>query len=105
MNFHSIFFVLLGMGAITACSRLAPLLLPAHWLKHPRIGVLNRLLPASVMMILLLSALDSSTSPSPWLRDVLCLLPVLGSYYRWRQPLISIVLGVGCAAIWTHLLN
>lgn len=104
MSTSLVLLTLLGMAMVTGLSRLAPLLLPRAWLQQPRLSQLNRVLPASVMTILLLSALGiKPVMPNaPVIRDVVCLLPVVFSYQRWQQPLLSILLGVVCASAWTR---
>lgn len=83
------------MGGLTFLLRALPL---AAWrqLARGRIaGELNRSLPLCVMVILLCASLQGGTGAAPQLLAELLALAIAGaSYLRWRNPLISVVVGV-----------
>ena len=85
----------LVMGVITFLLRALPL---AVWrqLGHSRIAdALNRRLPLCVMVILLCASLKGSPTELTQLAAEIVALAGAGlSYLQWRNPLISVIVGV-----------
>ena len=83
------------MGGLTFLLRALPL---AAWrqLARSRVaGELNRSLPLCVMVILLCASLKGGVGAAPQLAAELLALAIAGvSYLLWRNPLISVVVGV-----------
>jgi len=91
------------MGGLTFLLRVLPL---AVWrqLARSRIAdALNRRLPLCVMAILLCASLKGGPAQPAQLAAELLALAVAGlSYLKWRNPLISVVVGVAAlnAVVW-----
>lgn len=83
------------MGGITFLLRALPL--AAHkGLARSRLATeLNRRLPVCVMVVLLLVSLNGTPSQPGLLVSELLALGAAGiTYLRWRNPLLSVVIGV-----------
>lgn len=91
------------MGGLTFLLRALPL---AVWrqLARSRIAdALNRRLPLCVMVILLCASLKGSPAePLQLLAEIVALAVAGLSYLKWRNPLVSVVVGVAAlnAGIW-----
>lgn len=110
MNSQTVYWwiAVLAMGAVTFALRAAPLFLPKIWMQSALLKALNFALPLCVMTLLILASLklDAAFSqPRYLLAEVLSLLLVLASYMRWRNVLVSMVVGVAALNGWLWLLQ
>lgn len=108
MNTQTLYWWLavLAMGAVTFAIRAAPLFLPKIWLQSALLKALNFALPLCVMTLLILASLQlkqALVQPLYLLAEVLALLLVLASYMRWRNVLVSMVVGVAALNGWLWL--
>ncbi|KGQ69729.1 hypothetical protein OA57_10705 [Chelonobacter oris] len=87
-----------GMAVVIFVCRALPLFLPQRWLQAGWLQSLNQALPLCIMLILLLSSLKIPTALSASfiepLIELVALSAVLLSYIRWRNTLLSVVIGV-----------
>lgn len=83
------------MGALTFGLRALPLVVWRHLARSRLAADLNRSLPLCVMVILLCASLKGGVGAAPQLLAELLALAIAGaSYLRWRNPLVSVVVGV-----------
>src|SRR5690625_4535542 len=98
MSSHSSFLIVLISTAITTFFlRAAPIVIPRLWLSSPLLLALNRFLPLCVMVALVLTSFTKFEAPlfAPASAQVLALIIVLLSYIRFKNVLLSMLLGVG----------
>lgn len=94
------------MGGITFLLRALPLIAHRNLLRSRLAERLNRHMPLCVMTVLLLVSLKGSPSEPLRLASELLALVVVGlSYLRWRNPLLSVVVGVAALGIIGQLLH
>ena len=83
------------MAAVTFGLRALPFMAAKFLQDHPMVQRLGRFLPLAIMTLLLVhtlagSARDNPTGPWAELAAIAC---VMALQWRWRQPLLSILLG------------
>nr|WP_080430480.1 AzlD domain-containing protein [Burkholderia ubonensis] len=86
------------MSALTVALRALPLLLHRSVLRSSWMTILNRELPLCVMMILVTHSLVGGHSTAPLGAEVVALAVVALSYLRWRNALLSVIVGLGGAS-------
>jgi len=93
----SFLIVLLATACTTFFLRAAPVLIPRRWLASPLLQALNRFLPLCVMVILVANTFTRLEGPllKPFAAQLLALVIVLLSYIRFKNVLLSMILGVG----------
>ena len=82
------------MSGITILLRAVPLILPPSLLRSRWMLSLNQVLPLCVMVILVIHSLAASGSHAPLMAETLALVAVAISYLRWRNALLSVVIGL-----------
>ena len=92
------------MSAITLALRALPLLLRRSVFARPWMVRLNRTLPLCVMVVLVAHTLVGDAQPLAvlWpqlLAQILALIVVALSYWRWRHALLSVVIGLAALAL------
>lgn len=102
MNISQTLLTILGMAGAMLFCRMLPLFLPQKWLQREWLQYLNRVLPLSIMLILLFTSLsfprlsfsffNSEIVQLVW--EVFALFIVLLSYLWLRNMLLSIVIGI-----------
>jgi len=98
MSSNSGFLIVLISTAVTTFFlRAAPIVIPRKWLASPLLQALNRFLPLCVMVALVLTTFTKFEAPilAPAIAQVLALIFVLISYIRFKNVLLSMLLGVG----------
>lgn len=99
MTLNQILLALLGMIVATLLCRLLPLLLPDSWLRMPWLESLNRALPLSIMLILILSSIqierNGIVSVSAIAYQLIAMSAVFLFYRKTTNTLLSVVVGVG----------
>jgi branched-subunit amino acid transport protein AzlD len=92
------------MSVVTIGLRALPLLIRRSVFTRPWMVRLNRTLPLCVMVVLVAHTLTGSGQPlvTFWpklLAQVLALIAVAASYWRWRHALLSVVIGLAALAL------
>lgn len=83
------------MGGITFILRALPLAAHKSLARSRLTAELNRKLPVCVMIVLLLVSLKGTPAePGLLISELLALGLAGGTYLRWRNPLLSVVVGV-----------
>lgn len=98
MSSNSSFLIVLISTAITTFFlRAAPIVIPRKWLASPLLQALNHFLPLCVMVALVLTTFTKFKAPilAPVSAQILALILVLLSYIRFKNVLLSMLLGVG----------
>lgn len=67
--------------------------------------MLNRELPLCVMVILVMHSLSASGTATPLGVEIVGLAVVALSYLRWRNALLSVVMGLGVLAMLMRLIH
>lgn len=96
VNNSTFLIVLIATTLTTFFLRAAPIVIPRKWLASPLLQALNRYLPLCVMVALVLTTFTKFESPIfvPATAQVLALIVVLMSYIRFKNVLLSMILGV-----------
>lgn len=87
--------VMAAMAAVTFGLRALPFLAAKFLQHHPLVLRLGRFLPLAIMTLLLLHTLVGSARDNPagpW-AEIAAVACVIGLQWRWRKPLLSILLG------------
>jgi len=98
MNQNTVFILVLLLTALTTfILRAAPTLIPRRWLAAPLLQTLNRFLPLCVMVALILTTFTKyQLTDGPAISaQGLALVVVLFSYIRFKNVLLSMIVGVG----------
>ncbi|WP_332451432.1 AzlD domain-containing protein [Burkholderia ubonensis] len=93
------------MSALTVALRALPLLLHRSVLRSSWMTILNRELPLCVMMILVTHSLVGGHSTARLGAEVVALAVVALSYLRWRNALLSVIVGLGALALLTWFIH
>ena len=91
------------MSGITILLRALPLLLPRSLLRTRLMLHLNQQLPLCVMVILVLHAVAEPGTTFAPVAEILSLVVVGASYVRWRNALVSVVVGLAALALLSPL--
>ena len=96
------------MSVITIALRALPLLIRRSVFTRPWMMRLNRTLPLCVMVVLVAHMLVGGGQPlaTLWpqlLAQILALIAVAASYWRWRHALLSVVIGLAALALITRV--
>lgn len=67
--------------------------------------MLNRELPLCVMVILVTHSLSASSPASPLGAQIVALAAVALSYLRWRNALLSMIVGLAVLAMLTRFIH
>lgn len=95
--------LLLVMSGITIFLRAVPLLITRSFFRTRWMINLNQELPLCVMIILVVHSLAPSDINPNLLGELIALVLVAVSYLRWRNALLSVVLGLGMLALFPTL--
>jgi branched-subunit amino acid transport protein AzlD len=87
------------MSTITIMLRAVPLLMPRALLRTRWMLRLNQELPLSVMVILVIHSLAEPGITTPLMAEIFTLIAVALTYWRWRNALLSVVLGLALLAL------
>jgi branched-subunit amino acid transport protein AzlD len=93
------------MSTLTIALRALPLLMNRSALRRPWMTALNRDLPLCVMVILVMHSLSASHSTTHLAAEIVALGVVAASYLRWRNALLSVVIGLGTLTIFTQIMH
>lgn len=99
MQSSTLWLALALMSAITVLLRALPLLMQRKTLRSAWMSALNQSLPLCVMVILVVHSLGPTNSAARWLAEALALLAIAASYLRWRNALVSVVIGLAVLAL------
>lgn len=108
MNKTTLFIITLASTALTTFFlRAAPTLIPKKWLTHPYLQALNRFLPLCVMVALVLTTFTTLKEPlyQSAAAQLIALVFVLLSYIRFKNVLLSMIIGVGSLNMFLFLLD
>lgn len=89
--------MLVALTCGTMLCRFLPMILPQALLVHPILQKLNKILPLTIMILLLLTSLHFPAQQAElrlFLAECCALVVVLASYRWWRNFLLSVVLGI-----------
>lgn len=90
------------MGGLTFLLRALPLVAWRRLARSRLAADLNRSLPLCVMVILLGASLKGGAQdPAGLLAELLALAVAGASYLFWRNPLVSVVVGVAALNLWS----
>jgi branched-subunit amino acid transport protein AzlD len=103
MQINEAWFAVAVMSGITILLRSVPLLMRKSLLRTSWMLRLNRELPLCVMVILVAHSLGASGASNALLPELLALCIVAASYLRWRNALVSVVIGLGALTLLTRL--
>lgn len=92
------------MSGLTIFLRAIPLLLSKSMLRTPWMLRLNQSLPLCVMVVLVAHSLGAPGESKPLLAEILALGIVALSYLRWRNALLSVVVGLAALTLLTRSL-
>ncbi len=91
--------LLFVMSGITILLRAVPLLMSRSLLRTRWMLRLNQELPLCVMIILVIHSLSTPEVTAPLMAESIALAAVAASYLRWRNALLSVVLGLVTLAV------
>ncbi|WP_051396272.1 AzlD domain-containing protein [Ignatzschineria larvae DSM 13226] len=97
MSLIALLIAILLMGLITFLLRAFPTFVPKKVLDSYLLRYLNYALPLSVMAILIIHSMEidfAAINGALLLAKVGALAFVLGSYIRWRNVFLSVIIGV-----------
>jgi branched-subunit amino acid transport protein AzlD len=87
------------MSSLTILLRAVPLLISRSVLRAPWMLRLNQELPLCVMVILVAHSLSGSGPVTPLIEEIISLGAVGASYLRWRNALLSVVIGLAVLSV------
>ncbi|VWD53986.1 hypothetical protein BLA50215_06479 [Burkholderia lata] len=93
------------MSGLTILLRALPLLMHRSVLRSSWMTMLNRELPLCVMVILVTHSLSASSTATPLGVEIVGLAVVAISYLRWRNALLSVVMGLGVLAMLMRVIH
>lgn len=93
------------MSALTILLRALPLMLHRSVLRSPWMTILNREMPLCVMVILTSHAMYSHHPTTPLGFEIAALICVIISYLRWRNALLSVLLGLAVLTLLMRYFN
>lgn len=93
------------MSGLTILLRALPLLMHRSVLRSSWMAMLNRELPLCVMVILATHSLSANSAAAPLGVEIVALAAVALSYLRWRNALLSVIIGLGVLAMLTRLIH
>ena len=91
----SLVIFILAMAGATALTRFLPFFLPARWIEHRLVQIVQTSLPAVILLLLVIYSLKDTpvTQPPYGIPEAIALAVVLGLHFWKRNPLLSIAGG------------
>lgn len=103
MRISEAWLSLAAMSGLTILLRAIPLLLRKSLLRTSWMLRLNEELPLCVMVVLVAHSLSTQGSSGSLLAEMTALAAVAASYLRWRNALVSVMVGLTGLALLTRL--